>query len=88
MTNVYFILKCRKCSWNRKSTGTSDDLKGLVEVRRCTNCGGGRKFKCPKCGEHVKMERVITAPEDPALKELYKNNNLRNLNDTPKEKSS
>jgi hypothetical protein len=88
MTNVFFILKCKRCSWTRKSTGTSDDLKDLVEVRRCTNCGGGRKFKCPKCAEHVKMTRVICAPDDPALKELYKNPELRNLSNESNKKES
>ena len=57
MSEVYFLLKCRKCSWWRKSTGLSEDLKDLAEVKTCASCGG-RKFKCPKCGTHIKLMRV------------------------------
>jgi len=55
--NVYFLLKC-KCKWWRKCKGLSSELEDLVEVKRCKNCGGVRKFKCPKCANVVKMIRV------------------------------
>jgi hypothetical protein len=58
MGNVYFLLKCNKCGWWRKSTGLSEDLKDLAEIKFCHNCGGARKFKCPKCAQMVKMIRV------------------------------
>lgn len=58
MSTVYFLLKCNKCGWGRRSTGLSEDLKTLSEVKTCNNCGGARKFKCPKCGQIVKMIRV------------------------------
>lgn len=57
--NVYFLLSCNKCKWWKKSTGTTEDLKGLVEVKGCANCHyKQRKFKCPKCANVVKMMRV------------------------------
>jgi len=60
MSDVYFILKCRKCNWWRRSTGLSADLQDLAEVKGCVSCGG-RKFKCPKCGTHIKLMRVRNA---------------------------
>ena len=51
-----FVLKC-KCKWFKKSDGTSKDLEDLVEFKPCSNCGGPRKFKCPNCGNIVKMMR-------------------------------
>ena len=61
---VYFLLKC-KCKWWKKTTGTTEDLKGLVEHKPCANCHGARKFKCPKCGTIVKMMRVTTKDDFP-----------------------
>jgi hypothetical protein len=55
---VYFLLKCQKCKWWRKSTGLTEDLKDLVEFKPCANCHGLRKFKCPKCAKIIKMMRV------------------------------
>jgi len=40
------------------STGLSDDVKDLKEVRPCVNCGRPREFRCPKCGNNAKMIRV------------------------------
>jgi hypothetical protein len=58
MTNqVYFLLKCASCKWWRKSNGLSSDLKDLKEVSNCAHCSG-RKFKCPQCGQIVKMIRA------------------------------
>lgn len=53
-----FILRCIKCRWARMSTGVSADLADLREIKGCANCGGSRKFKCPKCGQIVKLLRV------------------------------
>ncbi len=57
MSDVYFLLKCKSCNWHRKSNGLTSDLKDLAQVANCAKCSG-RKFKCPKCGETVKMIRV------------------------------
>jgi len=53
-----FILKCKKCQWYKKTLGTKDELKGLVEFKPCANCHGIRKFKCPDCGTIIKMFRL------------------------------
>ena len=55
---VYFLLKCKRCKWWRKCQGLTKDLEDLVEVKRCANCGGVRKFKCPECATLIKMMRV------------------------------
>ena len=55
--DVYFLLKCKSCNWFRKSNGLSSDLKDLTQVANCAKCSG-RKFKCPKCGQPVKMIRA------------------------------
>lgn len=52
-----FILRCPKCRWARMSTGLSEDLKDLKEYSSCVNCGG-RKFRCPECGQIAKLARV------------------------------
>ncbi len=54
---VYFLLSC-KCKWFKKTTGTTEDLSGLVEFKACKNCHGQRKFKCPQCGNIIKLQRV------------------------------
>ena len=53
-----FILKCNKCNWHRFSNGRTDELSDLKEVVRCTKCGRPREFKCPGCGNDIKMIRV------------------------------
>lgn len=53
-----FILRCAKCRWARMSTGLSSDLADLKENKGCESCGKGRNFKCPKCGQNVKLLRV------------------------------
>jgi len=55
--NDIFLLRCKGCNWFRKSNGLSSDLSDLTEVSSCAKCSG-RKFKCPKCGQAVKMVRV------------------------------
>lgn len=59
--NVYFLISCKRCKWFRKSTGLTEDLKDLVEIKKCNNCGGVKKFKCPKCSNIVKALRVNSA---------------------------
>lgn len=54
---TYFILRCKHCGWARKSTGLTEDLKDLVQASNCVSCSG-RKYKCPKCSQLVKMMRV------------------------------
>lgn len=56
MSIAYFILKCRKCNWFRKSNGLSSELSDLSEIKTCQKCGG-RKFKCPKCNTTIKLMR-------------------------------
>lgn len=53
-----FIIRCPACRWAEMSTGISDDLAHLHEIKVCANCSGGRKFRCPKCGTPAKMIRV------------------------------
>jgi transcription elongation factor Elf1 len=53
-----FVVKCNRCSWSKVSTGTSDDLKDLFEIKTCTNCGRPRQFRCPKCGMIAKLTRI------------------------------
>lgn len=60
---VYFLLRCKKCKWWRKCAGLSKDLEDLVEIKKCNNCGGVRKFKCPECTTPMKMMRV-NIPEE------------------------
>lgn len=57
--DVYFLLKCR-CKWWRKCDGRSESLADLREFKACQNCHGQRKFKCPKCGQVCKLQRVNT----------------------------
>lgn len=52
-----FIIRCQVCRWAELTTGISDDLTHLTEVRTCNHCSG-RKFKCPKCGRSAKMIKV------------------------------
>jgi hypothetical protein len=54
---TYFLLKCKGCKWWRRSNGLSSDLKDLHPIPNCPSCSG-RKFKCPQCGQQVKMMRV------------------------------
>lgn len=53
-----FIIRCPKCRWARMSTGLSEDLKDLREIKTCSNCGGARKFRCPQCGQIAKQTRI------------------------------
>lgn len=58
MDDYRFLVKCGNCSWTRKTNGIQSDLKDLTEVVKCSNCGGPRQFKCPKCGMIAKQFRV------------------------------
>jgi hypothetical protein len=54
-----FLIRCRNCKWYEFSTGLSSDLEHLHEIKKgCVNCGGPRKFRCPKCGMSALMHRV------------------------------
>ena len=53
-----FIIRCHKCRWARLSTGLTDDLKDLAEIKKCETCGFTRTFKCPKGGLPAKMTRI------------------------------
>jgi len=53
-----FIIRCPKCRWARMTSGISTELQDLREIKTCNNCGGPRKFRCPKCGQIAKMVRV------------------------------
>lgn len=58
---VYFLLSCKKCKFFNKNGGTTEELKDFVEFKPCKSCHGPRKFKCPKCGNIIKMQRVNEA---------------------------
>lgn len=53
-----FVLRCVKCRWARMSTGLTEDLKDLRETTGCNNCGKVRQFRCPKCGQTAKLNRI------------------------------
>jgi len=53
-----FIIRCPRCRWSRLTTGISEHLKDLFEFKKCSNCGGPRKFRCPACGAQAKMLRI------------------------------
>jgi hypothetical protein len=56
-----YMIRCLKCRWGRTSTGTSEDLKDLYELKNhCSTCGKKRQFRCPKCGKPATMTRVAT----------------------------
>lgn len=63
-----FLFKCIRCAHAETSTGLSQDLKHLFEIKKCATCGGPRKFRCPKCGSIATLKRIygnkeITAPK-------------------------
>jgi hypothetical protein len=60
-----FLLKCDICDFRRWSD-LGDDIKDLVSVNGCKNCGGPRKYKCPGCGYIVKARRYQPPPADPS----------------------
>lgn len=54
-----YIIRCLACRWSKLTTGTSEDLKDLYEIKNnCSSCGKKRSFRCPKCGTPSKMLRV------------------------------
>lgn len=53
-----FIIRCPKCRWARMSTGLTEDLKDLTEIKTCSNCGKPRTFRCPQCGQTAKQTRI------------------------------
>ena len=58
MSDKLFIIKCTRCHWVKMNNGTSEELKDLFEYKKCANCGGPRKFRCPGCGKICKMNRL------------------------------
>jgi hypothetical protein len=54
-----YMLRCIKCSHSEMTTGLSKDLFHLAEIKKCSNCGGPRKFRCPKCGMTITMQKVM-----------------------------
>jgi len=53
------MIRCLKCRWAKMTTGTSEDLKDLYEIKNnCSNCGKKRQFRCLKCGQPATMIRV------------------------------
>lgn len=53
-----FILRCKRCDWIRYTDGFSKEVEDLHEYKKCSTCGGPRKFRCPDCGNMVKMIRL------------------------------
>ena len=54
-----FFIRCGKCRWARLSSGISEDLKDLYEIKgNCPTCGKSRRFKCPTCGGQATMKRL------------------------------
>lgn len=60
---TYFLVSCKKCKFWLK--GSNEDLKTLKEFKPCASCYGPRKFKCPKCGNIIKLQRVNSYDNDP-----------------------
>lgn len=56
--NKLFQIRCNRCHYSEFSTGLSSDLKHLFEIKKCKDCGGKRKFRCPKCGNPATMTRL------------------------------
>lgn len=57
--NPRFVIRCQKCRWATVNGGTTPELKHLYEIpNNCASCGKARKFRCPNCGSHAKMDRV------------------------------
>ncbi len=53
-----FVIRCGHCRWARLSSGVSEDLQDLHEIKgNCPTCGKNRRFKCPTCGGQAKMTR-------------------------------
>ena len=53
-----FRLQCQRCRYTEFSTGLSADLKHLYEVKKGSLYRGPRLFRCPKCGQTVKLLRM------------------------------
>lgn len=54
-----FFIRCGRCRWARLSSGVSEDLEDLHEVKgNCPTCGKNRRFKCPTCGANAVMKRL------------------------------
>lgn len=57
------MLRCHKCRWAERSTGLSADLLKFNETTKCSSCSGARTFKCPKCGNQAKLNRIKNSGE-------------------------
>lgn len=56
-----YVLHCTFCNFKMWSDGSKESTKDLVEVTSCVNCGG-KKFKCPKCGYVIKVQKYVEPP--------------------------
>jgi len=54
------MIKCNKCNYN-KFINNSEELKikDIFEYpSSCANCGSTRKFRCPTCGNIIKLTNL------------------------------
>jgi len=70
MSEQLYLLHCSHCG-NKKLTDGSG-LSGLVEVKTCKDCGGARRFKCPKCGYLMKVGKANTSTKTESQKHIEK----------------
>lgn len=61
-----YLLFCSNCSYKKLTDGS--DLANLTEVKTCRDCGGSRKFKCPKCGYVIRVSKAVQVVEDESQK--------------------
>ena len=54
-----YIVKCQNCNW-KSSFKDDQKFEELTLVKNiCAKCSG-KKFKCPKCGHHARMHKILT----------------------------
>lgn len=53
-----FKIFCSTCKFSRLSTGLSDDLSDLKEIKSCLKCGKNKKFYCPNCNGRATLIRI------------------------------
>jgi len=54
------LIKCNKCNFNKFiNKGEEFSIKDVYEYpRSCVNCGSTRKFRCPTCGNMIKLVKI------------------------------